>query len=226
MEDIDLQNMWKEYEKKIEDARILNLQSWVLNLQSFEYLQTTKAKSKLNALGRFKIRIIVLGFAWVALLLFLVVHTLKFRYIFFSVSVGMIALITLTGIAGYIRQVVLIREIDNSDSVIEVQKKLAQLQSSTLQVVRIMFLQMPFYCSFFTTPDQVLHDPKFWLITFPIFLAFTLLTVWLYRNISYKNAQKKWFRLLFNSSEWTSVIKAMTFMEEIEAFKKEAAVEA
>lgn len=226
MEDAELKKMWEEYDKRIGEARILNLQSWVLNLQSFEYLQTTKAKSKLNALGRLKIRAIALGFVWVFVLLFLVVHTLHFKYIFFAVSVGMIALITLIGIIGYIRHVVLIREIDNSDSVTEVQKKIAQLQSSTLRVVRIMFLQTPFYFSFFFTPDQVLHDPKFRMISFPIFLASTLLTIWLYRNISYKNERKKWFRVFFSSSEWTSVIKAMKFMDEIEAFKKEAAVEA
>ena len=32
---------------------------------------------------------------------------------------------------------------------------------------------------------------------------------------------KKWFRILFNSPEWKSVLKAMLLMKEIEEFKKE-----
>jgi hypothetical protein len=32
---------------------------------------------------------------------------------------------------------------------------------------------------------------------------------------------KKWFKILFGSPEWTSVIKAMEFMKEIELFKQD-----
>ena len=62
MEDIELKNIWKDYDRKIEESKILNLQSWVLNLQSFKYIKTEKAKSKLNALSSQKKWTIVLGF--------------------------------------------------------------------------------------------------------------------------------------------------------------------
>jgi hypothetical protein len=44
----------------------------------------------------------------------------------------------------------------------------------------------------------------------------------LYRNISYENAHKKWFKILFNSPEWTSLIKANDYLLEIERFKLNA----
>lgn len=215
-----MKNLWKEYGNLVEEVRILNLQSWVLQLQSFEYMQTAKAKSKLNALGRQKKWLVGLGILWVVALLFLVVHSLEYRKIFFVVSVGMIALINIIGIIGYIKQVVLIRQIDNSESVTEVQQKIAELQSSTLWIVRWMFLQTPFYCSWFTTPDMALHDVKTWTITLPVFALFTLATIWLYRSINFKNADKKWFKAFFRGAEWGSVIQAKRFMEEIDEFKR------
>jgi hypothetical protein len=62
---------------------------------------------------------------------------------------------------------------------------------------------------------------KFFLITLPVSLLFLFLSIWLFRNINYKNMEKKWFRVLFGSSEWTSVVQAIKFMNEIEEFKKE-----
>ena len=61
----------------------------------------------------------------------------------------------------------------------------------------------------------------FFLISLPIALFFVFVSIWLYRNINYKNADKKWFKMIFSSKEWTSVIKAIKFMKDIEDFKRE-----
>lgn len=219
---MELQNIWKAYDRKLEEARVLNLQSWALNFKSFEAIQTQKAKSKLNSLGRFKTWVIVIGILWVAFLGFLIYHSLTFSKIFFVLSAGMIALFNVFAIIVYIQHVVWIRQIDNSESVVDVQQKAAKLQTSTLQIVRILFLQMPFYTTWWFTPQMVTSgDLKFWLITIPITLLFTFLSIWLYRNINYKNADKKWFKILFNSPEWTSVAKAIQFVKEIEDYKND-----
>lgn len=219
---MELQNIWKAYDQKLEEARVLNLQSWVLNFKSFEALQTQKAKSKLNSLARFKTRAILAGILWVAILAFLIYHSLTFSKIFFVLSAGIIALVTLFAVIVYIQHVIWIRQIDNSETIIDVQKKVAQLQSSTLQIPRILFLQMPFYTTWWFTPQMVTSgDLKFWLISFPIALLFAFFSFWLYRNINYKNVQKKWFKILFNSPEWTSVTKAIQFVKEIEDYKND-----
>jgi hypothetical protein len=64
-------------------------------------------------------------------------------------------------------------------------------------------------------------DWGFWLIAVPIALLFAYASIWLYRNINYRNMDKKWFRILFGSSEWTSVIKATNFINEIDEFRKD-----
>ncbi|MFI5195096.1 MAG: hypothetical protein ACHQD7_13610, partial [Chitinophagales bacterium] len=65
MEDAALKNIWLDYDRKMDEARLLNLQSWALNLQCFHGLQTQKAKSRLDSLLRFKMRAVVLGIGWV-----------------------------------------------------------------------------------------------------------------------------------------------------------------
>ncbi len=135
----------------------------------------------------------------------------------------MIVLFNIIAVIVYIRHILIIREIDNAESVVEAQEKTAILQTSTLQIGRILFLQAPFYTTWFYTPAWIAQaDLGFWLITVPISLIFVFISLWLYKNIHYKNADKKWFRILFNSPEWTSVLKAMLLMKEIEEFKKES----
>ncbi|MGN6531285.1 MAG: hypothetical protein ACTHK0_06000 [Ginsengibacter sp.] len=39
MNDTELKNLLESYNHQLEEAKVLNLQSWVLNLQCFETLQ-------------------------------------------------------------------------------------------------------------------------------------------------------------------------------------------
>jgi len=198
------------------------MQSWMLNIRTYEDLQTQKAKSKLNSLGSFKKRVIIAGVLLIAFLLFLILNSLKLSNIFFVSSLSAIVVFNIIAIVVYIRQILLINDIDNSESLTEAQEKTAKLQASTLQITRILFLQTPFYSTFFWNPEMITSNPvKFFLITLPVSLLFLFLSIWLFRNINYKNMEKKWFRVLFGSSEWTSVVQAIKFMNEIEEFKKE-----
>jgi hypothetical protein len=223
MEDFELKNIWKEYDRKIEEAKIINMQSWVINFKTFEYLQTEKAKSKLNSISAFKKWVIFGGILWIAFLVFLIVNSLAMSKIFFVLSLSAIVVFNVIAVIVYLKHIILISEIDNSENLVEVQQKTAQLQASTMQITRILFLQSPFYSTFFWSPAMISSSwTAFFLISLPITLLFVFLSFWLYKNINYKNADKKWFRILFSSKEWTSIIKAIKFMEEIEEFKKES----
>jgi MFS family permease len=222
MEDIALQNIWKEYDRKLEESKVLNLQSWALNRQAFEMMQTQKAKSKLNRLATFKTRAVALGIVWAAFLCFLVFYKISWQGIFFNASAGMIALFTTLAIVTYIKHIVLIRQIDESGSIVETQQKLADLQSSTIRTVGILWLQMPFYTTFFLTPATFVNGGVImWIITITITGLFTFVAIWLYKNINYTNRHKKWFKILFGSIEWTAVVKAIEYLDEVEKFRKE-----
>jgi hypothetical protein len=218
MEDIKLEDIWKTYSQEMANAKVLNMQSWMISSKTFEYLQMHKAQSKLRSLSNFKKGAVLLGILWV-LLLGTLVYSNGFKNAFFSISVLMIMIFSIIAIVVYIKHIVLINQINYTESIIDAQKKLAELQASTINIVRILWLQLPFYTTFFWSRQWIASDIKFWLIPFPITLLFVSLAIWLYRNISYKNVDKRWFRILFSGIEWTPVIKAINYLKEIEDFK-------
>lgn len=225
MEDHQLTSLWKSYDQQLAEARLLNMQSWVLNLQQFERQQQQKVHQSLNAVVRLKTGLVIAGLLWVAFLVYLLAYSLTWSKIFFVVSAAAIALITLTAIVVYVQHIVLIKKIKPHQAVTEVQKRLEQIKASTLQITRILFLQAPFYCCWFVTPAMMVGNPlAFWLITFPITAGFAAISMWLYINIKPANGEKKWFRLLFSSKEWTGIVDAAAFLEEIEDFKKEIVI--
>ncbi|HEY4155925.1 MAG TPA: hypothetical protein VGM24_10875 [Puia sp.] len=222
MEDSELKNIWHEYDRRMEEAKLLNLQSWALNMRWFEEMQIRKAQSSLHFLIRFKVRAVVLGILWV-LFLSVLVYGNQLRNGFLTVSLGMIILFNLLATVVYIKHIVLIRRIDYSEPVTDTQERLAALQLSTLWIVRILWLQMPFYITWFWRRDWIdFGSLRFWLILFPITLFFILLAVFLYRNINIKNVDRKWVRkFLMAGPEYKSLVRAKKFVAEIEEFKKE-----
>lgn len=219
-----MKNIWQSYDRKIEEARVLNLQSWALNLRCFETIQTQKAKSKLDSLVTFKIWAVVLGILWV-LFLGILVYGNRFTNLYFSISVSFIILFSIIAVVVYIKHIIIIKQINYSENITDTQKKLAKLQLSTLKFTGIIWLQMPFYTTWFWHSKWILFSSlKFWLIPFPITLFFTFLAIYLYRNINLENIHEKWVRtLMMAGPEYKSVITAIDFINEIDAFKKDLA---
>jgi len=58
MEDQELKEIWAAYDKKLEEARVLNLQSWALNLQCLRSCKAIRLKSKLTSLVNYKVGVI------------------------------------------------------------------------------------------------------------------------------------------------------------------------
>lgn len=222
MQDIELKQVWESYNQQIAKAELLNLQSWALNIRCFETLQQLQAEKKLNALSRFNIRAIILGMLWIGFLM-LLVWVNGFRNLYFSLSISAIALITLYVTTKYIRHNMLIGQLRYDGPVADTQKQLARLQSSTFQSTAIAWLQLPFYTTWFWNSSWI-QEPGlgFWLIAFPITLLFTLLAIFLYRNIHAGNLHKKWVRtLMMAGPEYSHLAAAMAFLEEIDAFVKD-----
>jgi len=222
MDDVQLKNILQDCNQKLEQAQVLNMQSWVLNMRCFETVQRNRAQSKLRSLISFKIFAVALGILWLLSLCYIFSFSLKNASIFFIISCGAIILFTTLAIAVYLHHIYLINKINNSESVIQAQERIAKLKLSTMQITRILFLQTPFYCTFWWSTALIENSPlAFWLISFPVALLFTFAAAWLYKNISVKNVNKRWFKILFNSPEWISLVRANSFLEEINSFKKE-----
>ena len=139
MEDSELKDLLETYNNKLEEAKVLSLQSWVLNYKCYETIQSQKAKSKLKSLATFKMVAVVLGILWVSFLGYLLYYSLEMSKIFFVISVGAIMLITSIAIIVYVYHIVLINKINNSENVLKTQETIARLQLSTINIGRILF---------------------------------------------------------------------------------------
>jgi hypothetical protein len=212
MDEITLKNLWKAQDEKLD-------RTMKLNLFILESMQKQKAASKLNGLARLKLFAVILGVLWV-LFLGVLIYGNQLQNIYFTVSVGMIMLINIAAIAIYIKHIVLIKELDYSQSITNTQKKLARLQASTFSS-RFILLQTPFYTTFFWSTEMIQASViKFCLIAVPITLLFTISTIWLFKNLTPLKMQKKWVSwLVKNDPEHIPVIQAQKFLNEIEEFK-------
>ncbi|HTQ65199.1 MAG TPA: hypothetical protein VMI12_10395 [Puia sp.] len=220
MEDIEIKNMWKAYNKMIEESKVLNLQSWVLNLRCFETLQAQKAKTNLRSLILPKIVVVILGLGWVLFLAMMLswLHS----QIMIAISLMVIIALTIVSIVIYIQNIAVIAQINYTDSIIETQKKIAFLQSSILSSIRIGWLQLPFYTTCYISNNLLRNGSVlFWIIQVSVTILFAWLAVYLFRNISLKNSDKKWVKQFLKGYGLSRVSKAMDFIEEIEQFKKD-----
>lgn len=102
----------------------------------------------------------------------------------------------------------------------QTQKMLGTLQLSTIKTVRILVLQTPFYTTWFWSAKWIKSDAIFWLVPFPATILFKLLAMWLYKNITVKNIENKKLQSLFSGPEFSYIVKAKLFLEEIETFRK------
>lgn len=216
MDDKEIIDLWKSYDKRLEE-------SLMLNRKNTEELTRINVQNSIGSMKPVKLFILLVGIIWVCAGSVMVVNLLRFSFEevskFFLFSAAAQLVITLLAIIVYLYQFVLIQQVDSSAPILETQKKVAQLQSSTLWVTRILFLQLPLWTTFYLSESLFkTANLAFYLLQGVVTLAFTYVALWLFVNINYGNRDKKWFRLLFDGREWTPVIKSMEMLRQIEEY--------
>jgi uncharacterized membrane protein len=217
MGETDFVLLWKEHYEKID-------QSLHLNRKLLEYTISEKAEKTLRSLVRSKMMGMAAGVLYMLLLgipLFFAVMHYRPAANYFIVSIGAIFLINIKAIYDYIRHLALINSINYDDSVVEIQQKLNRLQLSIARHVKIMFLQLPFWTTFFLSGSWFPSQVNIGYVILQIFvtLIFTIAAIFLYRNLTPKNMEKKWVRSILSGAGGKKVRKAIAFYKEIEAFK-------
>jgi hypothetical protein len=219
MEETNFILLWKEQYEKID-------QSLVINQQILRELITRKAEKAMRSLAIFTSRGILAAVIYLLLLgavLFYAVSHYTHAADYFIISIGFIFLINLKALYDYIKHLAWIRGIDYDGNVVEIQQRLAVLHASILQHTRIMFLQLPFWSTFYLSPEWFpKHTPAGWVIWQVLLtLIFVFVAIWLYRNLTKENAGKKWVKALLKGSGAGYIIRATEFYQEIESFRKE-----
>lgn len=219
MKNIELINIWREQNAKIEKTLAIN------KLLLKETIGR-KAESALKGLVQLKTAGIVAFVFYLLLLgyiLFYAISNYSSASNYFIISMSVIALINLKGFTDYIKHLAWTKNINYDGSIMEIQKQLSKLQLSIINHSKIMILQLPFWTTFYLSNSWFPQDIGFMYILFQITLtgSFIYLTYWLYKIHKPENLNKKWFRNLIAGSGGKSVEKAIEFYREIEEFEKE-----
>lgn len=219
MNEVELKNLWQAYDKKLE-------KSLAMNYQLLKNLQTQKATSALRKLKNLKTGGIIAGILYLLFLGMVLFYAIKHyspSAIYFVVSVSIIFVINIKAVADYVKHLVWVNTINYEGSITEIQQKLSKLQLSIIQHAKMMCLSIPFYTTFYLSPDWFPNSMGLGYILFQLVLtgSFVFGSFWMYKNLRIENANKKWFSLLVGGSGGTAVKKAMEFLNEIEAFQQE-----
>lgn len=223
MEEQDILMLWESQNQKLE-------KTIQLNQKLIRETTNLKAQSALRSLKSNKIAGIVIFFIYLGLLAGAIGVATTFAFThksnaanYFIVSMAAIFLINLKGITDYIRHLILIQNIDYDDNIIQIQKQLSQLQISILKHSRWMFLQLPFWTTFTLSNSWFPQNLPLYgvIIQCVVTAAFSIVAIWLFVQHKSENLNKKWMQFLLSSSGNRTILKAMSFYNEIEEFSTE-----
>lgn len=205
----DFQQIWQNHDQQLN-------QTIVVNRNQLEEITRMKVKSALVKASPIKTFAIVFGIIWVMFVNNLILGMFSMEWIFFIVAALLHSAITSIAIGVYIYHRILIHRIDQSESIAEVQQKLSHLTRSSLWINRLLFVQLPLFTVFQINLGLFSHPQiGWWIFQIAVTTLFTFAGIWLFFNIKAENRNKKWFRKLFGTVEWTSLEKAEELLEQL-----------
>ncbi|MEO8447552.1 MAG: hypothetical protein ABI528_08660, partial [bacterium] len=175
--DNELRELWSSYNKKLNE-------SLSLNRQNTDDITKIRIRSFLASMSPVKRFTILVGIIWCVIGDVIVINLLNTASPFFLISAAIQLVLTQIAIVIYIYQLVIIHSVDINEPVVETQRTLARLRTSTLLVTRILFLQLPVWTTFYLS-GKMFENGNVMLLSLQIVitLAFTFAAVWLFMNI-------------------------------------------
>lgn len=218
MNEKELKLLWHSTNEKLES-------SLRVNKNNTDEITRLKAQNVLASMKPTKLFTLIVGIIWViglgSILGNLIVNHSGDVSLFFLVSAIIQVLLTAITIGIYVYQIDLINKIDFSEPVLTIQEKVSKLKISTLNVTRLLFLQLPVWTTFYWNERMFLAENwLLWVLQAIVTISFVYVALWLFFNIKYENRNKKWFKLIFRGKEWQSVLQSMELLNQIEHYQE------
>ncbi len=228
MELDELKTMWQSNDKKLE-------KSLKLNEQNIESIQTQKVASKLSPL--YRQRLIECTFHSIAIVLligFLFMNISEFPY-----AISAIALLAfyVTTFINALKQIMLIKNIDFNKDLATMQSSLVMLQTHIINYAKLIILFIPTFLAYPTVITKVIKDfdikaladfdiiaksnGSWWTLELVALIILVPLGTWFYKEVNYKNMDKKWVKNFIQRSSGTRVAKALEFLKELQSLKRD-----
>ena len=214
MESNELIELWKVQNQKIEQNLQINKQLLLENLDG-------KAKSMVSGFKTTRKVGIIFGVIWCLLMGFLVIVSWSQTNWYFKAAFIIHIAVSVIAIGLYIYHLILLDNFNNNQSVVYAQEQLHKLEHSNLKTIGILWLQLPVFSIWFMSDTWMKNDPTtFWGIQMPLVVIQAIIGIWLYRNLNFKNHDKKWFRWFMSKGEFGRIKKANEFLKEMDNFKQ------
>jgi len=216
MNENELKSLWQSTHQQL-DASI------ALNKRLVADVNRLGVQSSLSSMKPIKWFTIIVGSLWVGIGGYIMYYLIRYARdeisVAFMTSASFQLAVTAIALIIYIYQLITIYDVDISDAVLATQKRLQGLRSSTMTSVRISFLQLPVWSTFYINESMIADWGIIqWTIQGIVTLIFLGAAIWLFVNIRYENRDKRWFKLLFSGSEWDPIVRAEGLLKEIEEF--------
>jgi hypothetical protein len=220
MNENELKLLWRATNEKVED-------SLRVNKKNTDEITRLKAQNILASMKLIKVFTLIVGIIWViglgSILGNLIVNHLDKVSMFFLLSATIQVLLTAIAISVYVYQIDIINQIDFSEPVLTIQKKVSKLKISTLNVTRLLFLQLPIWTTFYWNEKMfVAENWLLWILQGIVTLSFTYVALWLFFNIRYENRNKKWFQWIFRGKEWQPILQSIELLYQIEQYQEKS----
>lgn len=214
MNNIELQNVWKSYDQKLQDILTLN-EEIALNLSK------QKLDKQISKLNRPKRIVVLIGVPYTILLIGVTIVAAISKAYFVAMGFGAIALIMSIVLGNYFFQLNLIRAINNSDNVLLTQKHLSKLRISSFNTLIFSIFQLPFWSICWISIEGLKASPYLYGgINLLVFITLTLLSFWLYKELNHHNKKSKIRDFFLSGNEWEPIAKSADILEQIKEYEK------
>jgi hypothetical protein len=175
----------------------------------------------LSSMKPIKIFTLLVGLLWLLgigyVLLKLTINAYDQVSLYFLYSAYFQVMLTAMAVIIYIIQLSTLYSIDFNKPVVILQKTLIKLKASTLNVTKILILQLPFWTTFYWNESMFKNGTlPFFILQGAVTISFTYLSLWLFFHLKFENADKWWFKLLLQGKEWEPLITSINILNEME----------
>jgi hypothetical protein len=219
MNENELKSLWQSANEKLE-------RSLHVSKKNTDEISRLKAQNILASMKPIKIFTLFVGIIWVLFGGIIITNLFVYAYdkvsLFFVYSAAAQLLLTAVAIGIYLYQLIMISNVNISDSVIAAQKEISKLKCSTLWSAKILFLQLPFWTTFYLSKEMIISGNIVYILVNGFFtLLFAYSAIWLFMNIKYENRNKKWFQWIFRGKEWQPILQAMEWVKQIDDYQQQ-----
>jgi hypothetical protein len=206
-----------------------------LNEQNIELIQTQKLASKLAPL--YRQRVIECIFHSIAIVLLIGFIFKNITQLPYAISAMALLAFYTTTFINAVKQIKLIKNMDFNKDLATMQSSLVMLQTHIINYAKLAILFIPTFLAYPTVLTKVIKDfgikaladfdiiaksnGSWWTLELVALFILVPLGIWFYKEVSYKNMDKKWVKNFIQKSSGTRVTKALEFLKELQGLKQD-----